>query len=1213
MSLLFGKHKEIIRKSNSIVKKINDIKNGIATIGDSADPLLPKRIENLEKTLEKIDEYELKIQAYIQMAEEHIESKNLSTIEAPEGYRVSLSRLRKWSLMIDPLATDDSYAKRIYLVANCDLMFLKRKKVEFTERIELLKNAQANQGVEETEKMKASLKALEAELEELISNSEFISFANDVVSENNLYVQNAQKEKFNTAITTTFVLGARMLPMPYCNDEHKEKLKNIFSWTYNSDLSRIAIPFDDIDSNKEFGIVISCVPVKTRINELDSGLRNFLFNILDGSMPASRKIYIIDAQRQNSNLAGGLKALEGTFGFEKIPRNEDQISSTLENIVSSFSDIDDTIEAYDSVVEYNASVEPNNHIERKVVALIGWPNAFSSENQKLVNRIVCNYERYGISFVLVSFENEKNNYDNSNSNIFKLSDYLLEDTIQIDINGKDIDAKYHNESFKFAWYPFKGELTKAFVDSYNSIEIKKEQISNEMTALFDLSKAPSYESRAYKNIEIPFGIDSKGRIHSVSFENENFAAYLEGASRSGKSTLLHTLIAGIIMNYHPDNVELWLADFKQLEFENYIKYLPPHIKYVLLDESAELVYDLIDRLTAEMLERQNIFSQLKIDKLSEITIEHTLKLGKPLPVIFVILDEFSIMSQQVAANDAYKIKLQNLLAKGAALGIRFLFSSQTFTTGIMGLTPTARAQIQQRIAMKGSREEITATLELDSSQKTEQVRNWMAALPPHYALVKSKVDENTPPTVSRFLVLYFKDYENRNNMIKNINATVKPVPVDKYDPNDLTTYVDKHPVLVDGRTYVANSRKKFASAVNDFKQETGIISNDIIYLSFGTPRLMADSKIITLSAESRENILMIAPLREKLYASAIITSAMNCALFQVNKADVEVWGYEKNQLLKDNMEGEWKNPKYKNVKIVKGMDDICDSIRAVKKAIKSGKTDSEKPTKKFIVLLGFDRVCSEFEFADDGIHAGGIDANEGYQNALKEEETRKKELEKDGVVVSDPLKSKEQDLLVGYYFDLDSELEKNYSRKEIDENYSINHLIENPEAFFKETNLSKPSNYESLIKLVEEIQALRNCEKADSITEQQQTDKENTQENNEEEKGFYNALEDFKFIVRQGSRFGYHFMLILSNYSDLKQQTALKIDWFRHRMSFQVDKDESFELFRSRIATSLPEHICQYTNTIDCYSFRPFIHPSINWEGWYVDENNIAKNSFLEG
>jgi hypothetical protein len=128
--------------------------------------------------------------------------------------------------------------------------------------------------------------------------------------------------------------------------------------------------------------------------------------------------------------------------------------------------------------------------------------------------------------------------------------------------------------------------------------------------------------------------------------------------------------------------------------------------------------------------------------------------------------------------------------------------------------------------------------------------------------------------------------------------------------------------------------------------------------------------------------------------------------------------------------------------------------------------------------------------------------------------------------------------------------------------------------------------------------------------------KEDIEKKNKEEKdneirsqGEYNAKDDFQYIVKQGSRNGYHFMLYLNSFSDIKQ-TALKLDMFRHRLAFTVSDEDSRELFGNKYASSLPEHICQYYNTMERFSFRPYLHNEIGWEGWDVDNNGNAVSPF---
>ena len=111
--------------------------------------------------------------------------------------------------------------------------------------------------------------------------------------------------------------------------------------------------------------------------------------------------------------------------------------------------------------------------------------------------------------------------------------------------------------------------------------------------------------------------------------------------------------------------------------------------------------------------------------------------------------------------------------------------------------------------------------------------------------------------------------------------------------------------------------------------------------------------------------------------------------------------------------------------------------------------------------------------------------------------------------------------------------------------------------------------------------------------------------------GAYRATEDFNYIVKQGSRLGRHFMLHLTSFADFKA-TGLKLDDFRHRMAFQIPADDSRELFVNKSASSLPEHICQYYDLIDRYSFRPYLHSGIGWEGWSVEPDGRVNSPYAE-
>ena len=1124
MSALIDSYNLIISRVNEINDKIHKAEQQIEGFGASLSGDTNARIQKLEEQLVKIDDYLLKIKGFEELAKKNLDSQNVLTIEAPPGYRVNLNRLRNWAMMIDPTSPNDPYAQRVLIVAKCDECFLNKKQAEFKERIEMLKNGSDSGASDEIKALQNSIKTYKEELKQYAVSAEMSEFSKAVVEANDSLWNRVSPEKFVNRQTPAKVLspGAYAAPLPF-EKEERVWLKNAMGDCYDSENGRVRLPIE-IDAAAEYVMTILCSPARRK--KLDKALQNLILSTINGNPAGSRKLYILDGVRYNSSSIGDLRKLEETFAIEKIPRNPEQLTAALEQIVSSFADTDEILELYDSVSEYNANAEKEKKLPYTTVLLFGNLSSFEGHDRDLIQRILTNYERYGISFISVSYANSEPKDEEKRI----MPEYASQNAIRVSMLKNETTITFaEGKPQRFTWYSFDGELSDEYVDGVTGTVVKKDSVGNDYTKLYPMDVLPEYV-RDNKEISLPFGIDAKNQIHSLSFENENFATYLVGASRSGKSTMLHTLITGLIRNYHPDNVELWLADFKQVEFKQYIKHCPPHVKYILLDESPELVYDLIDKLTEKLLERQRLFAKLGKDKLIAIDPK---SLKEPIPVIFVVFDEFSIMSQAIAESESYKLRLQNLLAKGAAFGIKFLFSSQTFTTGVAGLTPTARAQIQQRISMKGTKDEINETLELSANIRNEQIDNWIEALPPHYALVKRRISADALPEVNRVLAMYIPDYAIRDDMIDSIKESM--TAIDEYRPDDIKTYKDKRPVIVDGNSY--KSFENTLDGLMTIKNNSANSSEhtgDEIFLNVGTPRRMDSMIPIVIAPESRENAMLLADASEMICAASVIYSMIKSFTAQGGK--VSIWAYGRDRMFR--IYGDIWNKYSPAVDI----DNVCDEIRDVKKKI-----DSSIESKELIIFFGAERICNDFELA------------------------RKTNTSKDSSGIAA---------------------------------FSVNSLISS--GAMTEQGDNEPDLFAFLGGTAsEETPAVPvPAPAAPAVSETASEPEEETVET-----GAYNAKEDFNEILRQGSRLGYHVVTVSNSLADFKQG-GLHEDLFRHRLAFKLPKDDSWDIFGSGAAVGMPEHVCRYSNMIEGYSFRPYIHKELSWDGWVVDDEGNVKNEY---
>lgn len=653
------------------------------------------------------------------------------------------------------------------------------------------------------------------------------------------------------------------------------------------------------------------------------GVHALMLNIIRYSGSRLTDVEYIDPIRCDNSALGPLEQLAKVQDsmISPVPSNSDGVKNRL-----------------GAILESSRNIDVSSDLPSKVLYLHGFPENYDAQSISVIRQMALN-PRYGV-YIIFSHNIEARIPDGSLSVFDECAQHIYAE------NGFSKQLGNAKRMMPFRWFTPPEKLP---ADIVSAACRKNSVLGNNFTERVGISQR--FTDKGDRRIgRIPYGVDEKGVVQYLDFEDSNFATFLSGASRSGKSTLLHTIITGLIQNNHPDDIEIWLVDFKMTEFSRYVEHTPPHVRYILLDESPELVYDLLDRLSEVLAKRQNIFKG-KWQKLDDVPPE------RYMPAMFIIIDEFSVMSQIVAdsavnGTEDYRVKLQLLLAKGAALGMHFIFSSQGFTSGSRGLTDFSKKQIQQRISMKTEYSEIKETLDLKSLSDSDRLL--MEELNVHHTLLRVPEDRNGNHLL-KSKVLYIPDYTVQEQMIDEMCRDLSPIG--QYIPDDPSVYVNKQTLIVDGSVY--HSYDECENAIEKCYARQCSAEPDTLSVFPGEPRRMMDAYPVSLSHSFGENILMVAPPSENMPACSVILSL--CRSLSMQYTDISVWSGAPgsvSRILSSTSDG-------RKLRTVFGLDGICQSIREIK-------ADPASATEKnrCIIIFGADSLMQSMSLlqADSSVN-----------------------------------------------------------------------------------------------------------------------------------------------------------------------------------------------------------------------------------------------------
>lgn len=191
---------------------------------------------------------------------------------------------------------------------------------------------------------------------------------------------------------------------------------------------------------------------------------------------------------------------------------------------------------------------------------------------------------------------------------------------------------------------------------------------------------------ARDRLRVPIGLgESGGQVHLDIKESAQQGmgphGLVIGATGSGKSEFLRTLVLGLTMTHSPEQLNLVLVDFKGgATFAGMAQM--PHVSAVITNLAQELT--LVDRmqdaLSGEMVRRQELLREAG-NFASIRDYEKARTAGEPLeplPSLFIVVDEFSEM---LTAKPEFIDLFVAIGRLGRSLGLHLLLASQRLEEG----------------------------------------------------------------------------------------------------------------------------------------------------------------------------------------------------------------------------------------------------------------------------------------------------------------------------------------------------------------------------------------------------------------------------------------------------------------------------------------------------------------------------------------------------
>ena len=237
----------------------------------------------------------------------------------------------------------------------------------------------------------------------------------------------------------------------------------------------------------------------------------------------------------------------------------------------------------------------------------------------------------------------------------------------------------------------------------STVGIEVPNSHRETIALRDVVESPEFGHSPSK-LTLPFGKDLIGRIRAADLTQMPHLL-IAGATGTGKSVFINSLLMGMLFKATPDELKLVLVDPKQLELGLYSDI--PHLLTPVVTD-AKVASHVLRNATREMERRLKLLAQRGVRNIEQYnrTFEKGQSLSlfdnaddqehRPLPYIVIVIDELADL--MMVDTNGVEESITRLAQMARAVGIHLILATQRPSVDV--ITGLIKANFPARISFR---------------------------------------------------------------------------------------------------------------------------------------------------------------------------------------------------------------------------------------------------------------------------------------------------------------------------------------------------------------------------------------------------------------------------------------------------------------------------------------------------------------------------------